>query len=61
MVSVTLRFNYPGFEDIEDENEVRALLEEMPFDEILSNLIAFSSSKEIIFIFISITPFLMIC
>jgi hypothetical protein len=39
MVSVTLRFNYPGFEDIEDDNEVRALLEEMPFDEILSNVI----------------------
>ena len=39
MIGVTLRFDYPGFEEIEDENEVRALLEEMPFDEILSNVV----------------------
>ena len=40
MVGVTLRFNYPGFEDIEDDNEVRSLLEEMSFEEILSNVIS---------------------
>jgi len=29
----------PGFEDIEDENEVQELLEEMPYDEILANVL----------------------
>ena len=39
MIAVTLRFDYPGFEDIEDENEVQELLEEMSYDEILANVI----------------------
>lgn len=39
MVYVTLEFEYPGFQDVEDENDVRSLLEEMPFDEIISDVI----------------------
>ena len=39
MVGVTFSFNYPGFEDIQDENEVRELLEEIPYDEILAKAI----------------------
>lgn len=37
MISVTLRFDYPGFSDIKDENEVQKLLSEMSADEILVN------------------------
>ena len=39
MISVTLRFNYPGFENIEDENEVQELLSELSPEEILGEAI----------------------
>ena len=39
MIGVTLEFNYPDFEDIEDSNEARELLSEMSYDEILQRVI----------------------
>lgn len=37
MISVTLRFDYPEFDGIDDENEITSLLSEMAPDEILAN------------------------
>ena len=37
MISVTLRFDYPEFDRITDENEITSLLSEMAPDEILAN------------------------
>lgn len=36
MISVTLRFDYPDFDGITDENEIQELLMELPYDEILA-------------------------
>ena len=38
MISVTLRFDYPEFDGIDDENEITSLLLEMSPDEILANV-----------------------
>lgn len=37
MIAVTLRFNYPEFDGIDDENEINDLISEMAPDEILAN------------------------
>ena len=40
MIGVTLRFDFPGFSDIQDDNEARELLEEMSYDEILEQVVS---------------------
>ena len=37
MISVTLRFDYPEFDGVDDVNEINDLLTEMSPDEILAN------------------------
>lgn len=38
MISVTLRFDYPGFENVSDDNEALELLSELPYDEIIATV-----------------------
>ena len=37
MISITLRFNYPEFDGVTDENEINDLISEMSADELLAN------------------------